>query len=103
MARHATQAGLRFWSVDLFLDRAIEASIEEHCMIVAARAPFARFRPHHRLHVLNRFPVELVVERSEMMSRALPLLVDVAVTFAALLRFHEEGRRHKPPIRGVRA
>src|SRR5207237_10247773 len=62
-------------------------------VVVASRAPLARLRPEDRLHVLDRLPIELVVERREMMDRALPLLVDVLVALAARRRVHEEIRR----------
>ncbi len=90
VAGDARQPRLRLRSIDLWTDRLIEPAVEEHRVIVASGAPFARLRPHHALHVLDRFPVELVVEAREVVHRALPLLVDVLVALAALLRVHEE-------------
>src|SRR5439155_1313031 len=51
-----------------------------------------RLIPHDFLHVLDRLPVPLVVERREMVHRRLPLGRDVRVAapVAAGLRFQEE-------------
>ena len=93
VAGRAGQAGMRFGRVDLVLDRTLEASVEEHGVIVAPRAPLARLGPDDLLHVLDRLPVELVVERREMMGRAVPLLVGILVALATGLRIHEKVRR----------
>ena len=93
VARHAAQPGLRFRRIDLFLDRPVEAAVEEDGVIVAAGAPLAGPRADHVLHVLDGLAVELVVERREVVHRALPLLVDVLVALAAGFRIHEEVRR----------
>src|SRR5450755_3940695 len=90
MARHATQPRLRLWRIDLLLDRAVELPVEENGVIVAASAPLARLRSLHILHVLNSLPIELIIERCEVMNGALPLVVDILVAFTALLRFHKE-------------
>src|ERR1700738_2384375 len=81
-------------------------------MFWASGAPIAALDPRDALHVLDRFSIELVIKRREVMHRALPLLVDVLVAFTALLRIHEEiGRddaagvrtRGRGPERRVRA
>src|SRR5262245_47579910 len=94
MTRRASQTRLRLRRVDLFLDKPIEATVKEHGMIVASSAPFARLGPDDVLHVFDRFPIELIVEGREVMHRALPLLVDVAMAFAAGPRLHEKARRN---------
>ncbi len=93
VAGGARQAGLCLRIVDLRHDRFLETPVEEDRVIVASGAPLARFGPHHALHVLDRFPVELVVETREVVHRALPLRVNVLVALAAFLRIHEEVRR----------
>ncbi len=93
MAGGACQTRLRLGRIDLLLDRAIEAAVEEHRVVVAARAPFRRPRPDHVLHVLDRLAIPLVVERREMVHRRAPLFVDVAVAAGAALARHEERRR----------
>ena len=45
MTGRAPEAGLRLGCVDLFLDRPVEPSVEEHRVVVTARAPFRRLRP----------------------------------------------------------
>ncbi len=92
MARGARQSGVGFRRVDLLLDRPVETPVEEDSVIVATRAPLARARPHHALHVLHGFPVELVVKGCEVVRRTLPLLKNILVTFAAGFRIHEEVR-----------
>ena len=42
------------------------------------------------LHVLDRLPVPLVVERREVVGRAVPLVVDLPVAAGAVVAFHEE-------------
>ena len=64
----------------------LEAAVEEDGVVVAAGAPLAALRAAELLHVLDRLPVELVVERREVVHRALPLLVDILVALAAELR-----------------
>src|ERR1035441_1970949 len=90
MARHTTQSRLRLWRIDLLLDRAVELTVEENGVIVAASAPLARLRSLHILHILDRLPIELIVERCEVMNGALPLIVNVFVALTALLRLHKE-------------
>ena len=92
----ARQAGLRFGRVDLLFDRTIEAAVEEHGVIVAARAPLRWPRARDVLHVLDRLAVPLIVERGEMMDRRAPLLVNIAMAARATVGRHEE-------IRGNRA
>src|SRR4051812_36633205 len=67
MAGHAAQTRLSFGRVDLLFHWSIEFAVEEHGMVMAARAPLARFRTFHILHVLDRLPIKLVVERSKVM------------------------------------
>ena len=102
MARRAGQPRLRFRRVDLILDRLLEAAVEKDGVIVATRTPLAGLGAGHRLHVFDRFPVELVVERGEVVGGALPLLVHVLVTFAAQFRVHEEVRRNDAADVGLR-
>ncbi len=80
----------------------LEAAVEEHRVIVTTGAPLARLRADDRLHVLDRLPVELVVERREVVHRALPLLVDVLVTLAAAFGVHEEVGRNRAADIGLR-
>ena len=63
MARRAPEAGLCFRSVDLILDRPVEPAVEEHCMVVASRAPLGRRDAGHILHVFDRLAIPLIVER----------------------------------------
>ena len=93
MAGGASQPGVRFRRVDLLLDGPVEAPVEKHGVVVAAGAPLARLRPDYILHVLDGLAVELIIERAEVVRRAVPLFVDVGVAFAAPLRVHEEIRR----------
>src|ERR1019366_7008743 len=102
VARHAADAGLRFRRVDLVLDRAVETPVEEDRVIVTSRAPLAGARPHDVLHVLNRFSVELIVERGKVVHGTLPLLVDILMAGAAGLRVHEEVRRNDGAGIGLR-
>ena len=99
MAGRARQSRLRLGGVDLLLDRPVKAAVEEHCMIVAARAPLRRASAGNVLHVFNRFPIPLVVERGEVMRRRVPLLVNVRVAarLPAGLRFHKEIRGNETP------
>ncbi len=90
VAGNAPQAVLRLRRVHLFLNGALEAAVEEHCMIVTSGAPLAPLRSAQLLHLFDGTPVELVVERRKVMHGALPLLVDVLVTFAAQGGVHEE-------------
>ena len=73
MARRARETGLRFGRVDLFLDRPVEAAVEEDRVIVAAGTPLRRLCADDVLHVLDRLAVPLVVERREVVHRRLPL------------------------------
>ena len=102
MTRRTCQACPGFRRVDLLLDGAIEAAVEEHGVIVAAGTPFRRLRANHILHVLDRLAIPLVVERGEMMCRRVPLVVDLAVAPAAHLAGHEEVRRNGPADVGAR-
>ena len=59
-------------------------------VIVAAPAPERRLDADRVLHVLDRLPVPLVVERRKVVHRALPLIVDIPVAPLAGLGAHEE-------------
>src|SRR5208283_872047 len=80
MTGHAAQTILRFGRFNLLADGAVKASVKKHGMIVASGAPLAGTRASDVLHVLNRFSIKLVVERSEVVHGALPLLVGILVT-----------------------
>src|ERR1043166_4973055 len=95
MARRAAQSVLRFGSVNLLFDWTIKPAVEKHGVIVTAGAPLRRLRADDILHVLDGFSVPLVVERSEMMRRAVELIVDVFVTPGAFLAGHEECRGYR--------
>ncbi len=95
VARRARQAGLRLGRRDLLADGSIEAAVEEHRVVVAARAPLRGPRPDHVLHVLDRLAIPLVVERGEVVHRGAPLLVDVRVAAAAGVARQEEIRRDR--------
>src|SRR5256885_4307019 len=56
---------------------------------MAARAPFRCPHARNLLHVLNAFPVPLIVERRKMMRRAVPLFVNIRVAPLARIRLHE--------------
>src|SRR6266404_1489040 len=90
VTRRAGQPGVSFRSVYLFLDGTIETPVEKDRMIMATGAPLAGLGSDDRLHVLDRLPVELIVERREVVDRTLPLLVDILVALPAFLRVHEE-------------
>src|SRR5208283_2219529 len=65
---------------------------ENQRMVVAAAAPERRLDADRVLHVLDGFPVPLIIERRHVVHRALPLIVNVSVTRAARLGIHEELR-----------
>src|SRR5215467_9758126 len=72
------------------LYRCVHQTAVEHRGIVTSAAPFRRLRPCYVLHVLNRLAIPLIVERGEVVRRAIPLLENIFVaTLAGLLRFHE--------------
>ena len=102
VARHAAESSLRFRRVDLLANGPIEAAVEEHGVVVTTRAPLAGPGANHVLHVFDGLPVELIVERSEMVRGAFPLFVNVLVAAAAGLRVHEEVRRNNPAGIGLR-
>jgi len=77
VARHATEAGLCLRRIDLFLDGPVETAVEEDRVIVTAGAPLAGTRAGDILKVFDGFPVELIVERGEVVRGTLPLLVDI--------------------------
>ena len=97
MTGGAAQSVLRFRSVDLFLDRAIEPAVEENRVIVTAGAPLRGLCADDVLHILDRFSVPLIVERPEVMRRAVELIVDFFVTASAFLAGHEKRRRNRAP------
>ena len=90
MTRGAPQTGLRLRCVDLPADRLIEPSVEEHCVIVAPRAPLGRLRARDILQVLDRLAIPLVVERRKVVGRRIPLLVNVGVASATALAGQEK-------------
>ncbi len=94
VARHTSQTRVRLRGIDLLPHGTVEPAVEEHRVIVAPGAPFGWLRAYNVLHVLDRLPVELVVERAEMVDRAVPLVVDIFVTLGAGLRVHEESGRN---------
>src|SRR5581483_4360299 len=93
MATGAGQSGARFRGIHLGLDWPFKTAVEEHSMVVASGAPLAPARRALRvLHVFDGFSVELVIERSEMVRRGLPFVVDLLVALAAGFRIHEKIR-----------
>jgi hypothetical protein len=101
VARGAPQSRLRLRGVDLLANRAVEAPVEEHGMVMTPGAPLGRLRAHDVLHVLDGLAVPLVVERREAVHRRFPLLEDLLVTAAAALARHEEVRGDGPVHVGV--
>ncbi|MEZ5364303.1 MAG: hypothetical protein R2748_18695 [Bryobacterales bacterium] len=103
MAGHAAEARLRFRRIDLLDRRLLEAAVEEHRVIVAAGAPLRRLHAGRLLHVLDRLAIELVVERREVVHRAVPLLVDILMALPAGFRVEEElGRDRTADVGGRR-
>ncbi len=90
VAHHAAQSGLRFGTVHDLLDRSIHQAAVEHGRIVASAAPFRRLGADRVLHVLDDLAIPLIVERREMVGRAVPLVVDVFVAALAGVGLHEE-------------
>ena len=90
VAGDAAEAVLRFGRVDLLLDGALEAAVEEDGVVVAAGAPLTALRAAELLHVEDGGLVERVIEGREVVHGAVPLLVDVLVALAAELGIHEE-------------
>src|SRR5262249_55875400 len=89
-------------SVDLFFHRTIKPPVEENGMIVTARAPFRGPSADHVLHVLDRFSVPLIVERSKVMHRRIPLIVNILVAAATFFAGHEKWRRNRTADIGLR-
>ena len=90
MAHHATQSGLSFRSMHDLLDWSIHQPGIQDGRVVAPAAPLGRLGADRVLHVLNRLAVPLVIEGREMMSRAVPLIVDIFVAALAGVRLHKE-------------
>ena len=86
----ASQACMRFRGIDLLADGPIEASVEKNGVIVTAGAPLARSSADSRLHVFDRFSIELIVKRSEMVHRTFPLVVNIFVALTAGRGIHEK-------------
>jgi ABC-type sugar transport system permease subunit len=61
------------------LHRRVHHAVEQNGRIMAPSAPLGGFHPDHILHVLNGFAVPLVIERREMVSRGVPLLINVSM------------------------
>ena len=93
VAHHAGQSRLRRGRIFNLPDRRIEHSAEKQRRIVAARAPLRTLYPSHVLHVLDAFPIPLIVERRKVMRRAVPLLIHIPMATLACLRLHEIFRR----------
>ncbi len=92
VAGHAAESDLRLGRVDHFRDRAIHEPGEEERVVVATGAPLGGADAGDALHVLDRLPVPLVVERSEVVRGRIPFLIDVhvAARLPAGLGLHEE-------------
>ena len=57
---------------------------------MTATAPLRRLGSDDALHVLDRLPVPLVIERSSTVCRAVPFVIDIGVAATALFASHEE-------------
>ena len=92
VAGHAAESDLRLGRFDDFRDRAIHESGEKERVVVATGAPLGGADAGDALHVLDRLPVPLVVERSEVVRGRIPFLIDVhvAARLPAGLGLHEE-------------
>ena len=90
VARHAAEARLGFGSIDLLANGLIETAVKEDCVVMTSGAPLAGARARDVLHILDGFPIELIVERGKVVHGALPLVVDVFVALAAGFGIHEE-------------
>ena len=93
---------MRFRRFDLLLDGNLKAAIKKHRVVVASGAPFAALGAAELLHMKDAGAIELIVERSEVVHGAFPLLVNILVAFAALRRFHEEIGGHDAADAGAR-
>src|ERR1700733_7689494 len=102
VTRHAAQSRLSFRSIDLLSNGPIEAAVKEHRVVMATGAPLAGPRTNHILHIFDRLSIELIVERSKMMRRAFPLIVNVLVAASAAGRVHEKVRRNNLARVGLR-
>ncbi len=100
VARRAGDPGLRLRRVDDLLDRRVHHPGLEDRRVVAPAAPLRRLDADHVLHVLDGFPVPLVVEAPAVVRRAVPLVEDVRVApgAPAALRVHVDRRRHQAAV-----
>ena len=101
MAHNTSKARLRFRSVHDLSDGRIHHAAEKQGWIMAARAPLRWPRAHHILHVLEALPVPLVVERGEVVCRAVPLFKNIGVAAFARGGLHEEPARDETPVDGL--
>ncbi len=90
VTRDAPEPDLPFRKEHDVPDRAVHQPAEHQRRVVAAAAPLRGLDAVDVLHVLDRLPVPLVVERRKVVRGAVPLLVDVGVAALAGLRVHEE-------------
>ncbi len=90
VAHEAADPRLGLGRVDLPDDRGVHPAGQQDRLIVAAAAPLRGLRPDDLLHVLDRFPVPLVVERREMMHGGVPLRGDVGMAAAIAARLRLE-------------
>ena len=103
VARDAAESGLGLGRVDLLFRRLLEPAVEEHGMVVAAGAPLRRLDAGRLLHVFDGLAIELIVERREVVHRAVPLLVGIFVAVTADLRIEEKARGDQAAGVGVGA
>ena len=75
MTRSRVRSALR--RIHLIFYWRFETPVKKKRVIVTSGAPFAALHARNRLHVLNGFAVELIVEGSEMVSGTIGLVVDV--------------------------
>ena len=81
---------MSFGSVDAVFNWCIELPVEEHRVIVATGTPLGGPRSDYILHVLDGFPIPLVVERRKVVHGGIPLLVNIRVAALADLRGQKE-------------
>src|SRR5579883_2270471 len=102
VTHHAAEARASRGMIDDLLDRRIEHAAVEQSRVVAAGAPFGRANSGDVLHVLDTLAVPLIVERREVVHRAVPLLVDIGVAALAGIGLHEIAGRDLAVVLGLR-
>ena len=103
MARHAAEAVLTLARIlDLPDGMGLHLVGEDQGMVVAAAAPERGLDADRVLHVLDGFPIPLVVEGSHVVHGTLPLIVNIRVTGPAGLGIHEELRGNGLAVGGGR-